>query len=70
MGSSTQCMDALFHLLIAEAIALFRGALFTVEAGLLPVVIESDAKAVVDLVNSGRASLADVAQLSLTSSVY
>ncbi|TXG58466.1 hypothetical protein EZV62_016295 [Acer yangbiense] len=60
MGSSTQCMDALFHPLIAEVTALFRGALFAVDAGLLPAVFESDAKAVVDLVNSGNASFADV----------
>ncbi|TXG59010.1 hypothetical protein EZV62_016839 [Acer yangbiense] len=49
MGFSTQCMDALFHPLIAESTTLFRGSLFVMEAGLLSAVIESDAKAVVDL---------------------
>ncbi|KAI9181958.1 hypothetical protein LWI28_020528 [Acer negundo] len=53
-------MDALFHPLIAEATTFFRGALFAVEAELLVVVIEYDAKTVVDLVNSGSASLTNV----------
>ncbi|KAK2650369.1 hypothetical protein Ddye_017858 [Dipteronia dyeriana] len=40
--------------------AILRGIRFIIDAELLPAVIESDAKVVVDLVNVGVASSADI----------
>ncbi|KAK4859640.1 hypothetical protein QYF36_009075 [Acer negundo] len=44
----------------AKASALLRGSLFAVAAGLIPTVLESDVKSVVDLVNWGVSSVADI----------
>ncbi|KAK3190190.1 hypothetical protein Dsin_029751 [Dipteronia sinensis] len=60
VGSSTQILVANFSPLVAEATALFRGNVFTVEAGLLPVVAESDSNTVLKLINGGNSPLAEV----------
>ncbi|KAK3204865.1 hypothetical protein Dsin_018911 [Dipteronia sinensis] len=60
LGSSTRNMDACFSPQLAEAIAILRDIRFVIEFSLFPVIIESDAKQVVDLINLGKASAADV----------
>ncbi|KAK2656680.1 hypothetical protein Ddye_009732 [Dipteronia dyeriana] len=45
---------------MAEAVAISRGLHFAIDSGLLPVVLESDAKGVVDLINSGRCIYTDI----------
>ncbi|KAK2642117.1 hypothetical protein Ddye_023880 [Dipteronia dyeriana] len=60
MGSSSQSLIACLSAQIAEAMAVLCGIIFTVETGLLPTVIESDSKSVVDLINSGKAPIANV----------
>ncbi|KAK3183660.1 hypothetical protein Dsin_030946 [Dipteronia sinensis] len=46
--------------MIAEAYAILRGIRFAVDAVLLPAVIESDAKTVVDLIDAKAPPLADI----------
>ncbi|KAK2634843.1 hypothetical protein Ddye_029635 [Dipteronia dyeriana] len=45
---------------MAEAMVILRGIRFAVDSGLLPAVVESDAKYVVELINGGVAPLADI----------
>ncbi|KAK1577678.1 hypothetical protein Q3G72_023755 [Acer saccharum] len=51
MGCSSQSFTANFSPQVAEATAIFRGILFAVDTGLLPAVVESDAKTIVDLIS-------------------
>ncbi|KAK2661322.1 hypothetical protein Ddye_007855 [Dipteronia dyeriana] len=60
MGCSSQSTVSNYTPQIAEACAIFRGLLFAKDAGLLPAVIESDAKTVVDLINVEAPSRADI----------
>ncbi|KAK2638130.1 hypothetical protein Ddye_025925 [Dipteronia dyeriana] len=60
VGSSAQNIEACFSPSIAEAVAILRGLRFVVDAGLLPIVLESDTKWVVDLVNSDNKSNSDI----------
>ncbi|KAK3218996.1 hypothetical protein Dsin_012966 [Dipteronia sinensis] len=53
MASWAQRLEANYSPLVAEAMAIFRGITFAVEAGLVPIVVESDALAVVNLINAG-----------------
>ncbi|KAK3230321.1 hypothetical protein Dsin_002202 [Dipteronia sinensis] len=55
MGCSTQVLEACFSPQVAEATAILRGISFAIDSGLLLTVFESDAKVVVDLINSGTA---------------
>ncbi|KAK2642703.1 hypothetical protein Ddye_024466 [Dipteronia dyeriana] len=54
LGASAQTVVANFCPQIAEALAIFRGLTFVVESGLIPVVIESDALEVVNIINSSE----------------
>ncbi|KAK2642149.1 hypothetical protein Ddye_023912 [Dipteronia dyeriana] len=65
MGSSSQNIVAFFSPQVAEAMAILRGIRFAVDSGLLPAVVESDAKAVVELVNGGVGPLADIGSVVL-----
>ncbi|KAK3195602.1 hypothetical protein Dsin_026912 [Dipteronia sinensis] len=60
MGCSTQVLEACFSPQVAEATAIFRGIVFAMDSGLVPAVIESDAKTVVELINSGKVPLDDI----------
>ncbi|TXG72274.1 hypothetical protein EZV62_000853 [Acer yangbiense] len=60
VGSSTQCLAANFSPLVAEATALYKGIVFALEAGLTPLIAESDSKMVVDLIHSGSSPMSDV----------
>ncbi|KAK2659188.1 hypothetical protein Ddye_005721 [Dipteronia dyeriana] len=60
MASAVQKMVAGFFLQVAEATAILRVIRFAVDSGLLPAVIESDNKAVVDLINSDCCSCTDI----------
>ncbi|KAI9174611.1 hypothetical protein LWI28_020125 [Acer negundo] len=48
---------------MAEAIAVLTGLRVAIDAGLLPTVIESDAKWIVDLINSDNESSVDIGSL-------
>ncbi|KAK3221467.1 hypothetical protein Dsin_008492 [Dipteronia sinensis] len=63
MGSSIQKIITCLSPLIAEAIAILKGLHFTVDSGLLPAVLESDAKWVVDLINYEGKSDADIGSI-------
>ncbi|KAK3194307.1 hypothetical protein Dsin_025617 [Dipteronia sinensis] len=60
-ASFTQRILACFSPPVAEATAILRGLRFAIDSGLLPVVLESDAKWVVDLINSDDSNNADIA---------
>ncbi|KAK3199253.1 hypothetical protein Dsin_022668 [Dipteronia sinensis] len=53
MGSSIQSITTCFSPQVAEAVALLPGFRFAIDSGLLPIFIEFDAKAVVELDNAG-----------------
>ncbi|KAK3225096.1 hypothetical protein Dsin_004958 [Dipteronia sinensis] len=53
MASKTQRLEANYSPQVAEAMAIFRGITFVVETGIVPIVVESDALAVVNLINTG-----------------
>ncbi|KAK1566581.1 hypothetical protein Q3G72_001669 [Acer saccharum] len=59
MGSSIQPAVATVSPQAAEAMAIFRGITFALKTGFLPLVVESDAKGVVELINKGVPSDAD-----------
>ncbi|KAK3198410.1 hypothetical protein Dsin_021825 [Dipteronia sinensis] len=46
--------------MITKTGAIFRGIVLAVSSGLLPLVVESDAKAVIELINGGVAPQADI----------
>ncbi|KAK3219281.1 hypothetical protein Dsin_013251 [Dipteronia sinensis] len=50
LGCSSLSIVANYSPQVAEATAILRGILFAVDTGLLPAVVESDAKSVVDLI--------------------
>ena len=60
MGFFTRIVSALFSPQIEEAAAMLRGIKFAIDTELLPAVIESDVKSVVDLVRFGTIPYADV----------
>ncbi|TXG55030.1 hypothetical protein EZV62_020286 [Acer yangbiense] len=51
LASCAQRIDDFCTPMVAEAVAILRGLMFAREVGIWPQVVESDAKAVVDLVN-------------------
>ncbi|KAK2635147.1 hypothetical protein Ddye_029939 [Dipteronia dyeriana] len=57
--ASAQCFTACFSPPVAEAVAILRGLQCVVNCGFYPVVLESDAKWVVDLINSGNETQAE-----------
>ncbi|KAK3211119.1 hypothetical protein Dsin_015825 [Dipteronia sinensis] len=59
MATSAQRIDASFTPQLAEAIAILRGLQFAIETGLFPILVESDALEVVNLVNSASEISAD-----------
>ncbi|KAK2644864.1 hypothetical protein Ddye_020059 [Dipteronia dyeriana] len=54
MGSTMQRSEATYSPSLAEATVLLRGIEFMIDLGTLSAVVESDAKGVVKLINSGR----------------
>ncbi|KAK3229800.1 hypothetical protein Dsin_001681 [Dipteronia sinensis] len=60
MASCSQRLDASYSPKAVEAVALLRGIDFAVDVGMVPVVIESDVLGVVNLVNSGKPSSAEI----------
>ncbi|KAK3206178.1 hypothetical protein Dsin_020224 [Dipteronia sinensis] len=60
MVSSIQSIMACFSPQVAEATALLHGIRFVIDASLLPALVESDAKSVVDLVKAGLAPQSDI----------
>ncbi|KAI9162366.1 hypothetical protein LWI28_026595 [Acer negundo] len=54
--SSTRRITACFSQAVVEATAVLVGMKVVVDAGLLPTILESDAKGVVDLINSNKES--------------
>ncbi|KAK2634880.1 hypothetical protein Ddye_029672 [Dipteronia dyeriana] len=60
LGSSTQKMEACFSPQVAEATAILHGIRFVIESGLLLVIVESDAKKVMDHSRLGNKTSADV----------
>ncbi|KAK1569107.1 hypothetical protein Q3G72_032578 [Acer saccharum] len=52
MASSAQRIEALYTPQIVKALAILQGLTFAIETGLYPVIVESDAFEVVNLVNS------------------
>jgi hypothetical protein len=58
--SSAQKFVFGFSPLMAKALAILRGLHLAVDYGLLPTVLESDAKSVVDLINSDSCSFTDI----------
>ncbi|KAK0590775.1 hypothetical protein LWI29_031523 [Acer saccharum] len=62
--SAESILKGLWPWQVAEAMAVLRGIRFAVDAGLVPAVIESDAKYVVDLIKLAVAPSADVPELS------
>ncbi|KAK2649623.1 hypothetical protein Ddye_017112 [Dipteronia dyeriana] len=58
--ASAQCFTACFSPLVAEAVAILRGLQCAVSCGFYPVVLDSDAKWVVDLINSGNETQAEI----------
>ncbi|KAK2641549.1 hypothetical protein Ddye_023312 [Dipteronia dyeriana] len=57
MASSAQRINAIQ---IVEVLAILRGLVFTIESGLLPVVVESDTLEVVNMINFGSHIHAEV----------
>ncbi|KAK2652489.1 hypothetical protein Ddye_012345 [Dipteronia dyeriana] len=53
-------MDTFFSPQLAETPSILHGIRFVIEFGLFHVIIESDAKQAVDLINLGKASSTDV----------
>ncbi|KAK2659191.1 hypothetical protein Ddye_005724 [Dipteronia dyeriana] len=60
MGSTVQCLEACFSPALGEAVDLLRGIEFAVDLGTLPVVIESKAWGVVELINSGSMNFTEI----------
>ncbi|KAK0583808.1 hypothetical protein LWI29_003361 [Acer saccharum] len=60
MVYASQKIYACFSPLIAKAMTILRGIHFVADTGLLPAVMESDAKSVVELINTKCCSCADV----------
>ncbi|KAK3212383.1 hypothetical protein Dsin_017089 [Dipteronia sinensis] len=60
MASSVQSINACFSPQAAETSAILRCMCVAVESGLLPAVLESDAKWVVDAINDNCPSSADI----------
>ncbi|KAK1577682.1 hypothetical protein Q3G72_023807 [Acer saccharum] len=60
LASSVQPIQSPFSALVAEALAILRGLHFAFDTGLFPCTLESDAKVVVDLVNSRNVPCAEV----------
>ncbi|KAK3188397.1 hypothetical protein Dsin_027958 [Dipteronia sinensis] len=60
MGAITQPILSLYSPQVAKAIAILKGIQFAMEKDLLPTVIESDAKGVVELINRGVTPCSDV----------
>ncbi|KAK3220167.1 hypothetical protein Dsin_014137 [Dipteronia sinensis] len=60
MATSAQCICASYSPLLAEAVAVLRGITLAIETGLTPCVIETEALDVVKLIQTGKASLADM----------
>ncbi|KAK3185171.1 hypothetical protein Dsin_032457 [Dipteronia sinensis] len=58
--SSIQSLMASFSPRIAEAIAIFQGMVLAVNFGLLPLVVESDAKFMIDMINGGVTPQANI----------
>ncbi|KAK2645541.1 hypothetical protein Ddye_020736 [Dipteronia dyeriana] len=58
--SSIQSLTVSFSFQITKAVAIFRGLVLAVNSGLLPLVVESSTKAVIDMINSGVAPQADI----------
>ncbi|KAK3231306.1 hypothetical protein Dsin_003187 [Dipteronia sinensis] len=58
--ASTQRIVARVSPQVAEALALLRGIQFVVDSGLMPAIVESDAKVVVDMIKLGAAPMADI----------
>lgn len=61
MATSTQRIHASYSPLVAEAVAVLRGVIMTIETGLTPFVVETDALGVANLVKAGFAPSADIA---------
>ncbi|KAK2657268.1 hypothetical protein Ddye_010320 [Dipteronia dyeriana] len=53
-------LEACFSPQIAKATAILRSIIFAMDFGFVPIVIESDAKAMVELINSDRVPHADI----------
>ncbi|KAK2656308.1 hypothetical protein Ddye_009360 [Dipteronia dyeriana] len=60
LASSVQRFSTCFSPHVAEATTILRGLLFAVDSGLLPAVLESDARWVVDLIDSNETAFADL----------
>ncbi|KAK3219971.1 hypothetical protein Dsin_013941 [Dipteronia sinensis] len=60
LASSAQTISASLSASTAEALAVFSCLIFARDSGLSPVIIESDAQVVVNLINSGNIPLSDI----------
>ncbi|KAK2649997.1 hypothetical protein Ddye_017486 [Dipteronia dyeriana] len=60
MASTAQRLEVSISTKLAEAMAILRGIVFTVDSGLVPTVIESNALSVVSLINSGSPNLTEL----------
>ncbi|KAK3198328.1 hypothetical protein Dsin_021743 [Dipteronia sinensis] len=60
MGTTAQRMGVSLSPKVAEAMTILKGIEFTVESGLVPVLVESDSLGVVTLINSGTPNLAEI----------
>ncbi|KAK2664867.1 hypothetical protein Ddye_003441 [Dipteronia dyeriana] len=65
MGSAVQRSEATYSHSLAKAIALLRGIEFAFDLGTLPAVVESDAKGVVELINSSRKNYSEIGLVCL-----
>ncbi|TXG48328.1 hypothetical protein EZV62_027622 [Acer yangbiense] len=60
MVSSAQSISTSFLPQVVEAMALLQGIKFAMDTSLVPAIIESDAKSVVDIIRTGVAPLTDI----------
>ncbi|KAK3189303.1 hypothetical protein Dsin_028864 [Dipteronia sinensis] len=63
MAAGLQYINASFSLMIAEAVAVLCGIDLAVEKGMLPIVIETDALSVVNLIRAGCPISSDIGMM-------